>query len=270
MENKASTILCLALLFIVFSSSASAFDITKLLEKQSEFSNFNTYLKETKLGEQINSRSTITVLAVGNGAISSLAGKSQDVVKKILSAHVILDYYDEQKLTKLAKSSKVTTLTTMFQSSGQAQNQQGFINTGIINEGELAFGSAAKGSKLNAKLVKSVVSQPFNISVLQVSELIDIPDIAASSPAGSPKSSPSPSKAPSSSSDDEAPSASPKSSKSKAPTSSDETTSSSPPVPDEAGSSTAPAPAPAPSAASRVEMAVGAGVMIGLASLLVA
>ncbi|TQE10556.1 hypothetical protein C1H46_003794 [Malus baccata] len=283
MENtKASVILCLALFLVI--SSASAFDIVKLLEKQSELSSFTNYLKETKLGDEINKRSTITVLAVDNGGMSSISGKSQDVIKKILSAHVVLDYFDQKKLTGLAGSSKESTLTTMLQSSGQAKDQQGFIIVGK-SDGEIAFGSAVKGGKLNAKLVKAVVSQPYNISVLQISNAIEIPDIsAASSPAGSPKSSASPASSPSSKSssdapspsDDSAPSQSPKSSK--APSPSDEV--SSPPVSGDATPSSSPSSdgptgssssAPSPSAASRAEMAFGAGVVImGLASLLVA
>lgn len=270
MDRKASSIIFLAFFLV---SSASAFDILKLLEKESELSSFSKYLKETKLADQINSRSTITVLAVGNGGVSGLSGKSQDVVKMVLSAHVVLDYYDEQKLTKLAKTSKTSSLTTMLQASGQAQNQQGFINVGLINEGELAFGSAVKGSKLDSKLVKSVASQPYNISVLQVTSLLEIPNLGAASPGAAPKSShskaPSPSPSPSSSSDDdkEAPSPSP---------SDDDKAISSPPVsgdspaeaPEKEKASSDAAPAPSPSAASRVEVALGAGLVMALASLL--
>ncbi|TQD83787.1 hypothetical protein C1H46_030668 [Malus baccata] len=262
MENtKDSVILCLAF-FLVFSS-ASAFDIVKLLEKQSDFSSFTNYLKETKLGDEINKRSTITVLAVDNGGISSISGKSQDVIKKILSAHVVLDYYDQKKLTNLITSSKVSTLTTMLQSTGQAKDQQGFINLGKIDEGGLAFGSAVKGSKLNAKFVKSVVSQPFNISVLQISNVIEIPDIsAASSPASSPKSSASPAPSPLKKSSSDAPS--PSSEVSSPPVSGDASSASSPSADAPAGSSSS-------TTGSHREMAVGAGVVImSLASLLFA
>lgn len=272
MDRKASSIIFLAFFFV---SSASAFDILKLLEKDSELSSFSKYLKETKLADQINSRSTITVLAVGNGGVSGLSGKPQDVVKMVLSAHVVLDYYDEQKLIKLAKTNKTSSLTTMLQASGLAQNQQGFINVGLINEGELAFGSAVKGANLDSKLVKSVTSQPYNISVLQVTSLLEIPSLGAASPGAAPKSShskapsPSQSQSPSPSSDDdkEVPSPSP---------SDDDKAISSPPVsgdspaeaPEKEKASSDAAPAPSPSAASRVEVALGAGLVIALASLL--
>ncbi|KAB2619181.1 fasciclin-like arabinogalactan protein 14 [Pyrus ussuriensis x Pyrus communis] len=278
-------------LFLLFSTS-SAFNITKILEKQSDFSNFNSLLSETKLANEINKRKTITVLAVDNGGVGGLSGGSSDLTKKILSVHVVLDYYDTDKLKKLFKSNKSVTLTTMFQSTGQARHQQGFI-TVSVKDNHISFASAYKGNNNggnHVNLVKSVVSQPYNISVLQVGSIIDVPDIenTDSSPAQSPKSAkaPSPSKskkggddgAPSPSEDDE-------SSSDKAPAPSkkkhdkdDKGEKSSPPKPsdDDSSSDSAPAPAPsspAPSAASRTRgiVAVGAAVLfMGLASLLAA
>ncbi|KAK9946182.1 hypothetical protein M0R45_011657 [Rubus argutus] len=146
------------ILIILSISSCSAFNITKLLGKESDFSTFNKYLSQTKLADQINERSTITVLAVDNGAIGGLPSDDSFVQKSIMSVHVILDYYDKEKLTKLARHNKSATLTSLFQTSGVAQNQQGFIRL-----------------------------SPTNISVLQVSSVIEVPNINAS---------PSPDKAP--------------------------------------------------------------------------
>merc|ERR1712226_987473 len=174
MDSKASSLLFFAL-FLAFSSAALAFNITMLLDRHPDFSSMNDYLSKTQLDKQINSRNTITVLAVDNKAIAGLSGLNLDEVRKILSVHVVLDYYDVQKLSTLTKKS--TLLTTLFQASGTAMNQQGFVNVSIINEGEIAFGSGVKGSKLESKLVKSVAAQPFNISVLQISSAIVPPGI---------------------------------------------------------------------------------------------
>ncbi|CAB4266602.1 unnamed protein product [Prunus armeniaca] len=285
MEHRASSLLFsffLALFLAFFSSpsSVSAFNITKILEKQSDFSNFNNLLSQTKLADEINRRSTITILAVDNGGAGGLSGQSSDMAKKILSVHVVLDYYDQDKLKKIFKSNKSATLTTLFQSTGQARGEQGFIKVSV-NNGQISFGSAAKGGNGNSvNFVKSVVSQPYNISVLQVGSIINVPDIESSSsaPASAPKSAkaPSPSKSKKDDSDDEAPSPSdeaPAPSKHKG--KGKENDKSSPPVSaDSPSDSTAPTPsAPAPSAASRTReiMAVGAGVVImGVVSLLAA
>ncbi|XP_062023322.1 fasciclin-like arabinogalactan protein 3 [Rosa rugosa] len=274
MDRKASSIIFLAFCLV---ASASAFDILKLLQKDSELSEFSKLLKETKLADEINKRKSITVLAVGNGGVSALSNVSPDEVKMLLSAHVVLDYFDEQKLKGTVKKEPIT-VTTMLQATGKAQNQQGFIKLGLV-KGEIAFGSAVKGANLDSKLIKSVTSQPSDISVLKVSSLIEIPDLGSAS---APKKAPSPSEdddtaAPAPSEDDDT--AAP------APSEDDETDFSSPPEPEDSPTEApenapekspekAPekekpsATAPAPSAASRVEMALGAGLVMGLASLL--
>ncbi|KAF2301658.1 hypothetical protein GH714_028524 [Hevea brasiliensis] len=88
----------------------------------------------------------------------------------VLSLHVILDYYDAAKLQNLSK--KTVILTTLYQSSGQARGKEGFLNVTDMGGDQVAFGSAVAGSSLNSNLVKSVTSQPYNISVLQVSSPI--------------------------------------------------------------------------------------------------
>ncbi|KAB1204501.1 Fasciclin-like arabinogalactan protein 14 [Morella rubra] len=185
MNSKASTLLCLAL-FLLLSSASSAFNITKLLGRHSALSTFNDFLTETQLAEQINSRNTITVLVVDNKDLAGVSGIPLDTIKKILSLHVILDYYDIEKLTELPN--KTALVPTLFQASGLAIGQQGFLNVSLINEGEIAFGSAVKGSSLNSKLVESVAAQPYNISVLQITSPIVPPGIdqSAASPTNSP------------------------------------------------------------------------------------
>uniref|UniRef100_A0A5B7BQL5 FAS1 domain-containing protein n=1 Tax=Davidia involucrata TaxID=16924 RepID=A0A5B7BQL5_DAVIN len=192
--------------FLLFNCSINAFNITTLLGQYPDFKTFNDYLTQTQLAGQINSRQTITVLAIDNAGLSPLSGKSTDVLKKILSTHIVLDYYDVSKLQKL--SNKTALLTTLFQSSGQATGQQGFLNVTDLSTGSVVFGSAAKGATLGANLVKSIAAQPFNISVLQISTVIIPVGIESSnsssnstkppsaSPAKSPSKPPAPSKAP--------------------------------------------------------------------------
>ncbi|KGN60156.1 fasciclin-like arabinogalactan protein 14 [Cucumis sativus] len=262
--------------FLLFSA-ASAFNITKLLSQFPDFTNFNDLLTQTKLADDINSRKTITILAVDNGAISGISGKPLDVMKRILSVHVILDYYDVQKLGKLS-SDNTTVLTTLYQTSGTATNEQGFLKVTLINEGEVAFKSAVKGATADSKLVKSVVSQPYNIVVLQITSPIQVPGIdtkptnsttapppsKSSSPAGSPKEAPVPSAETPSEAD--APAAeSPKS---------DAPVSSSPPKPeadspDAAGDdadAAAPGPSDSSSSSSGVRLVGGAAVVVAVLS----
>lgn len=291
-NHKASSLLFLVA-FLLFSSAATAFNITKLLGQFPDFSNLNDLLTQTKLNDQINSRQTITVLAVNNAGLSGLSGKPLDLVKKVLSAHVVLDYYDVQKITELGISKKTSTLTTLFQASGSAVNQQGFINVALVNEGEIAFGSAVKGANMDSKLVKMAASQPYNISVLQITQPISIPGIDSSpspqrpsaapvpAPKKSPATAPAPSKksvsptpAPSKKSDAPAPSddAEAPATPSDAPTAeapvSEAPAADAPvsdgPVSDSPASSPAADAVPKASGASRSELMVGAGMMTTL------
>ncbi|KAJ9184168.1 hypothetical protein P3X46_007934 [Hevea brasiliensis] len=191
MDSKSSSFLFLAL-FALFSSTSMAFNITRILSSYPDFSTFNNLLTQTGLAQQINSRQTITILAVSNDAVGSLSGKPLDLTKRILGAHVVLDYYDQTKLKNLEKKSSI--LTTLYQTTGIADNQQGFLNITKTPNG-IMFGSAVKGAPLTASLEGSVVSQPYNISVLKVSRVIEAPgidNIAPSPPPGAPEKAPAP------------------------------------------------------------------------------
>ncbi|KAJ6670325.1 FASCICLIN-LIKE ARABINOGALACTAN PROTEIN 3 [Salix koriyanagi] len=192
MDSKVSSLLFIAILCLL-SSTSTAFNITKILAQYPEFASFNDLLAQSGLAQEINGRETITVLALDNGSIDGLSGRPVDIAKRILSAHVILDYYDQIKLSKLQKAS--TIVTTLFQASGIADDRQGFLNISKTAEG-IKFGSAMKGAPLVASLVKSVYAQPYNISVLQVSEPIEAPGIENMAPppppAAVPKKAPAP------------------------------------------------------------------------------
>lgn len=180
MSLKGSSLLCLVVV-LACSSAIHAFDITQMLGQNPEFSTFNKYLTETKLADQINSRNTVTVLAVEDFAMHAIASKSPEAIKAIISTHVILDFFDEKKLMEAQASSQQ--LTTLFQASGLAVNQQGFLKVALVGEGEIAFGSAVAGAPVDAaELVKTVTSEPYNISVLQVTKPIVAPGVDSATP----------------------------------------------------------------------------------------
>ncbi|KAI4356191.1 hypothetical protein L6164_000233 [Bauhinia variegata] len=181
-------------LFLAFPSTTTSFDIARVLAQNSSFSTFSNYLTQTQLVSQINNRETITVLVVDNGAMSSISGKSMDFIKKVLSIHVILDYYDVKKLQHF--DNKFVQVTTLYQASGLASKQDGFLNITDKENGVVTFASASEQSNGAANLIGSVASEPYNLSVIQVSSLI-IPSNLTNSPAHSNITSPPlPSKSP--------------------------------------------------------------------------
>ena len=167
-------ILCLSLLAL--NAVVSAHNITEILSGFPEYSDYNNFLSQTKLDDEINSRQTITVLVLSNGAISALTSKHPlSVIKKALSLHIVLDYYDPQKLHQISKGSTLS--TTLYQTTGNAPGNLGFVNITDLQGGKVGFGSAAPGSKLDSSYVKSVKQIPYNISVLEISAPIIAPGV---------------------------------------------------------------------------------------------
>ncbi|WMV40282.1 hypothetical protein MTR67_033667 [Solanum verrucosum] len=196
----------LTFFFFLLLSQAKSFNITSLLNHYSSFSNFNNYLTQTGVAAAINSRQTITVLVVENNNLSPLKGMSQDVIANIMRVHVLLDYYDVPKMQMLPNKTMKT--PTLFQTTGYANNDQGFFNMTDLGTGSISLGSAAKGETLGSKLVKSIASQPYNISILQISNVIIPSGIDSSTPTSPPPSSP-PATAPISSAPTYSPASSP-------------------------------------------------------------
>ncbi|XP_008781934.2 fasciclin-like arabinogalactan protein 14 [Phoenix dactylifera] len=175
--------------FLLFPA-ATAFNITQILGQFSDFSNLNNLLTRTQLASEINSRQTVTVLAVNNAALSSVSNLPTDVLKKVLALHVVLDYFDRDKITRLSNRSAI--LATLFQASGLATGQNGFLNVTDMGNGQIALGSAAPGSNLDARFVGVLVTHPYNISVLKISGVITPPGLGISNSSGSSSPSPAP------------------------------------------------------------------------------
>lgn len=173
--NPEASSLVLAALFVFFISvNVESFNVTRILNNYPDFVDFSDLLMVTKIAESIASRRTITLLAVDNRPLAGIQDRDIEEVKKILSGHVVLDYYDMQKLRKLPKR---TVVTTLYQTTGVAEHRQGFLNITRMAGGEFVFGSAAKDALPVAKLVRAVYAQPYNISILQVSQPIVAPGI---------------------------------------------------------------------------------------------
>ncbi|KAL3536927.1 hypothetical protein ACH5RR_000293 [Cinchona calisaya] len=180
----AVVILNLFILAVFLATSTRAHNITQILSPFPEYSEYNKFLTDTKLADEINSRETITVLVLNNAAMDSLAAKHPlSVIKKALSLHVVLDYFDASKLHDI--SNGTTLSTTLYQTTGNAPGNLGFVNITDLKGGKVGFGSAAPGSTLDSTYTKSVKEIPYNISVIEISSAIIAPGVLTA-PAPSP------------------------------------------------------------------------------------
>ena len=197
------SLLALVALVFLFSSSSSvnALNILQQLKGYDDYGAFVDLLNQTKLYQKINERNTVTILALTNATIASIQGRSDDEKLAIISGHVLLDYFDKIKLNKISKS---VAITTLYQSSGAATNEQGFVNITRLSSGQILFGSAVKKAPLVARLEKEVLTKPYNLSVLQVSLPIIAPGVSeVILPPPPPPFTPPPSKSPKKSNEDE-------------------------------------------------------------------
>ena len=160
------------LLLLFLFPSSNAHNITQILAQHPEFLTFNHYLTITHLATEINRRLTITVLAVDNAAMSPLLSKHLSVytIKNVLSSlHVLVDYFGSKKLHQSTNGSALT--SSMFQATGSALGSSGYVNVTDLKGGKVGFGAEDNNGNLDAVYVKSVKEIPYNISVLQISQV---------------------------------------------------------------------------------------------------
>ncbi|XP_021724451.1 fasciclin-like arabinogalactan protein 2 [Chenopodium quinoa] len=169
------------LLFVLLVPATTAFNITKILKAHPEFSTFNQYLTETHLANEINHLQTITILALDNSAMSSLLSKGfpTRVIRNVLSLHVLVDYYGAKKLHQITDGT--TTTASLFQSSGDADGDAGYVNITDMHGGKVGFGPANTGD-LNSFFVKAVLEKPYNLSIIHISQVLDSAEAEAPTP----------------------------------------------------------------------------------------
>lgn len=174
-----------AAVLALWAATARGHNITAILDGFPDYSVYNSYMTQTKVADEVNSRETVTCLVLPNAAMSALAAKhSIAAIKNALRLLVLLDYFDPQKLHDIPQGTTLT--TTLFQTTGNAPGNLGFVNITNIRGGRVAFGPASPGSKLASDYTKSVRQIPYNISVLEISApiifpgLLDAPSVADS------------------------------------------------------------------------------------------
>ncbi|KAI3828113.1 hypothetical protein L1987_02210 [Smallanthus sonchifolius] len=178
---KTVTAISLAFFFLLLSLSATvhSHNITRILAKHPEFSTFNHYLTITHLANEINRRQTITVCAVDNAEMSTLIAKglSLQTMKNVLSLHVFADYFGSKKLHQVTKGS--TSTATMYQATGEAPGTAGYVHISDVKGGKVRFTPEDNPSQTDSVYVKSILEMPYNISVIQISSVLQSPEAEA-------------------------------------------------------------------------------------------
>ncbi|KAK6934604.1 FAS1 domain [Dillenia turbinata] len=177
----ATAIAAATLTLFLLTTPTTANNITKILEKYPQFSIFNHYLTVTHLAADINSRQTITVCVVEDKDMSDLLSKNLPIntIQNILSLHVLLDYYGAKKLHEITNGTALA--ATLYQATGSAPGASGFVNITDFKAGKVGF-SAVDSPTTDAFFVKSVDEIPYNLSVIQISQILQSAEASAPTP----------------------------------------------------------------------------------------
>ncbi|KAL6544553.1 hypothetical protein OROMI_023415 [Orobanche minor] len=178
----AAAAVALSISLFILPSATDAHNITRILADDPELSTFNHYLTVTKLASDINGRQTITVCAVDNAGMKDLLSKNLDLgaMRNVLSLHVLLDYYDANKLHQIHNGN--ASAATMFQATGSAPGSTGFVNITLLKGGKIGFAPEDGNGVAPATFVKTVKAIPYNISVIQISAILKSAEAEAPAP----------------------------------------------------------------------------------------
>ncbi|XP_073001250.1 fasciclin-like arabinogalactan protein 10 [Typha latifolia] len=171
----ASLLLPLLVTFLL-SIPSNGHNITAILDGFPDYALYNSYLTQTKVCDEINSRETVTCLVLPDSAMSSLVAKqSLAGIKNALRLLNLLDYFDPQKIHDLPSGTTLT--TTLYQATGNAPGNLGFVNITNLRGGKVGFASAVPGAKFDASYMKAVKQIPYNLSVMEISAPILFPGL---------------------------------------------------------------------------------------------
>nr|CAB3468619.1 unnamed protein product [Digitaria exilis] len=131
-------------------SGNAAFNVTEILAPYPELKLFNMLLSKMLLAGEINSRSSITILATNNLCVEWLLRRTARLprtsVADIVSFHVVLDYIDAARLAALPRGAQPIVFTTLYQTTGRARNRTGFVNI-TAEPRDVVFAPATPGSR---------------------------------------------------------------------------------------------------------------------------
>ncbi|CAM0914071.1 unnamed protein product [Alopecurus aequalis] len=153
-------------------------NITALLAASPDFTDFSAALVAANLTGKIDGHGTITVLPVDNAAMARLRARAltPDGVTRVLSLHVLLDYFDDAKLKAL---NGTTQAASLFQDSGAAPGGAGMVivtATARAGDGRPGVAFAAEDAGGHSVFYeKSVKESPYDIAVLQVTDAMESP-----------------------------------------------------------------------------------------------
>jgi hypothetical protein len=191
MKTSSAQLFVAALLLC--SVAANAQKVEDLLAPFPNYSTFRQLLISTGIINEVDMRSSLTFLMPDNDVLNSFVASHQTLtaqeVADALRYHVLLQYLDVGTLQTLAYTTG-SQVTTLYQTTGRANGQDGFVNiTGMANN-VIEVSAAAPGSPPQAAIITNVTAVPYNYSFFQIDNVLVPNNLKPAAPSAAPTGAP--------------------------------------------------------------------------------
>ena len=191
MKTSSAQLFVAALLLC--SVAANAQKVEDLLLPFPNYSAFKQLLIATGIINEVDMRSSLTFLMPDNAVLNSFVASHPTLtpqeVADALRYHVLLQYLDVGNLQTLAYTIG-SQVTTLYQTTGRANGQDGFVNiTGMPNN-VISVSAAALGSVPQAVILTNVTAAPYNYSFFQIDNVLVPLNLRPTAPTPAPSAAP--------------------------------------------------------------------------------
>ena len=178
---------------LLCSVAANAQKVEDLLLPFPNYSAFKQLLIATGIINEVDMRSSLTFLMPDNAVLNSFVASHPTLtaqeVADALRYHVLLQYLDVPTLQTLAYSND-SLVTTLYQTTGRADGQDGFVSiTGMPNN-VIEVSAAAPGSPPQAAIITNVTAAPYNYSFFQIDNVLVPNNLKPMAPTPAPTGAP--------------------------------------------------------------------------------
>ncbi|KAG6545999.1 hypothetical protein Mapa_012661 [Marchantia paleacea] len=153
---------------------SSAFNITTMLDKFPSFSEMNKLLSSSGFAEEINARKSVTLLALSNDVLTAFTASNPNVdsikLADLLRYHVLLQFFGMDDLKALPTDNH-TAVTTLYQTTGRTNANDGFLNIYNLPSGILV-GPSVPGSSSNGTVATNITNEVFDISIIRINSIL--------------------------------------------------------------------------------------------------
>ncbi|KAK6935863.1 FAS1 domain [Dillenia turbinata] len=178
-QNRHSTLQTLLFFLLTISSlnsSISSLNITQLLTSYPDLSDFNSLLTTTSVADDLNQRSSLTLLAVPNSYLRNSdlihhPSSPYSSIADVIRYHVLLQYLSWSDLHQIPASGKL--ITTLYQTTGRAPSNFGSVNiTFSPSDDVVLVHPPVSYSSSNATILSLIKTLPYNVSIFTVNSLV--------------------------------------------------------------------------------------------------